>query len=184
MGAIAGYLLYPVLLGGIIITADNQYHGKPITISMLFRGFKQQTSSLLAVGTVCLLTSLVLLGGMGLAVGGSMAFLFEATGEIPDAAMLGPLLIVSLMAALLWLPILMLLWFAPALVLLHGVPPIEAMKQSFAGCLRNFLPFFLYSLVYIPLALVALIPIGLGFFILVPVYMISLYTSYRDIYVN
>ena len=43
----------------------------------------------------------------------------------------------------------MLNWFAPALVALRGVSAIEAMKLSFVSCLRNWVPFLLYSLVVV-----------------------------------
>jgi len=56
------------------------------------------------------------------------------------------------------------------------------MKMSFAGCLRNILPFLVYGLVGFGLAIAATIPLFLGWLVLGPVVSASLYTSYRDIY--
>ena len=72
--------------------------------------------------------------------------------------------------------------FAPALAMFHQQGPAEAMKASFVACLKNILPFFVYSVIATLLALVASIPMGLGWLVLGPVMAASLYTSYRDIF--
>jgi uncharacterized membrane protein len=83
---------------------------------------------------------------------------------------------------LLLLPLVMAIWFAPALIMLAGLSPVEAMKASFAGCLRNVVPFLVYGLIGVLLAIVASIPLGLGWFVLVPVAIASIYASYCDIF--
>jgi uncharacterized membrane protein len=60
--------------------------------------------------------------------------------------------------------------------------PIEAMKESFLGCLKNILPFLVYSVVLMVLGIVAAIPLGLGWLVLGPTLIASVYVSYRDIY--
>ena len=44
------------------------------------------------------------------------------------------------------------------------------------------MPFLVYGLVGFVLAVVATIPVLLGWFVLAPVGMASMYTSYRDIF--
>jgi len=61
------------------------------------------------------------------------------------------------MLALL-LPVFMALWFAPALAMFHQQGPAEAMKASFVACLKNILPFLVYSVIVLLLAFVASIP--------------------------
>ena len=56
------------------------------------------------------------------------------------------------------------------------------MKESFSGCLKNIVPFLLYGVVLFVAAIVAAIPLGLGWLVLGPVIAGSLYASYRDIY--
>jgi uncharacterized membrane protein len=87
-----------------------------------------------------------------------------------------------LAAAALSIPLVMAYWFAPALVALNGYAPFEAMKTSFSACLKNVLPFLVYGLVGLVLAVVATIPLGLGWFVLAPLGMASMYASYRDIF--
>ena len=76
----------------------------------------------------------------------------------------------------------MAIWFAPALVVFRGVEPVAAMKLSFAGCMKNVIPFLVYSVIGLLLAIVASIPLGLGWFVLGPMTIASVYTSYCDIY--
>ena len=58
------------------------------------------------------------------------------------------------------------------------------MKGSFSGCLKNILPFLVYSVVMFVLAVFATIPLALGWLALGPVFAASVYTSYRDIYLK
>ncbi len=76
----------------------------------------------------------------------------------------------------------MAIWFAPALVVLRGDEPFAAMKTSFNACLRNVVPFLVYGLVGLLLAILATIPLGLGWFVLAPVYAASIYAGYKDIF--
>jgi uncharacterized membrane protein len=59
---------------------------------------------------------------------------------------------------------------------------VAALKESFVGCLRNILPFLVYSIVVLVLGIVASIPLGLGWLVLGPVLIASVYTAYRDIF--
>jgi uncharacterized membrane protein len=81
-------------------------------------------------------------------------------------------------------PLLMFYWFAPALVMMHNAPPVEAMKASFTGCLRNIMPFLLYGLVMCVLGFFAAIPFGLGLLVWFPLAIASTYAAYRDIYTD
>ena len=83
---------------------------------------------------------------------------------------------------LLFLPLVMAVWFAPALVVLRGLEPWAAMKASFSGSLQNVLPFLIYGLIGIVLAVVATIPFALGWLVVGPMSIASIYTSYCDIF--
>jgi uncharacterized membrane protein len=84
----------------------------------------------------------------------------------------------------LLLPMIMAIWFAAPLVVFHEHGAWDAMKGSFAGCLKNILPFLWYSVVFTLLAVVASLPLMLGWLALGPVLAASLYTAYRDIYLK
>jgi uncharacterized membrane protein len=84
----------------------------------------------------------------------------------------------------LLLPVIMAIWFAAPLVVFHDHAAWEAMKGSFSGCLKNILPFLWYSVVLTLLALLASLPLMLGWLVLGPVVAASLYTAYRDVYLK
>jgi uncharacterized membrane protein len=50
------------------------------------------------------------------------------------------------------------------------------------GCLRNFIPFIVYGIVMTVLLIIALIPLGLGMLVWVPLAIASSYTAYRSIF--
>ena len=83
---------------------------------------------------------------------------------------------------LLLVPLTMALWFAPALVMLSDMAALDAMKASFAGCLRNWLPFLVYSLVLCVLLVLVPLTLGLALLAFIPVMTASIYLSYRDIF--
>ncbi|MEN6587182.1 MAG: BPSS1780 family membrane protein, partial [Sulfuricella sp.] len=93
-------------------------------------------------------------------------------------------MVMGVVVMALLLPLLMAYWFAPALVLFDGLPAKQAMKLSFAACLRNVLPFTLYGVVGLVLFVLGSIPLGLGLLAVIPVlFATSIYTAYRDIFV-
>jgi len=76
----------------------------------------------------------------------------------------------------------MALWFAPGLVVFRNVAPVDALKASFAACMKNFVPFLVFGVLYVIAATVASIPFGLGWILLVPLLMLAIYVSYRDVF--
>ena len=104
-----------------------------------------------------------------------------AAGAVISSAFL-VVMVGALLFLLLFLPLIMAVWFAPALVVLRGLEPWAAMKQSFSGCLQNIVPFLIYGLIGIVLAILATIPLALGWLVVGPLTIASVYTSYCDIF--
>jgi uncharacterized membrane protein len=71
-------------------------------------------------------------------------------------------------------------WFAPPLVVLNGEEPIAAMRKSFHASWQNLGATAVYGLIFIGLAIVASIPLGLGWLVLGPVTAGSWYASWRE----
>ena len=94
------------------------------------------------------------------------------------------LLVLALTAVALYIPLSMATWFAPALVTFHGMEALPAMKCSFMGCVRNFLPFLVYGLLLFVIAIAAVIPFGLGLLVFIPMLYGSIYASYKDIFLR
>lgn len=92
------------------------------------------------------------------------------------------ILLAWLIALGLMLPVVMAMWFAPPLAVFNELGVFDALKASFVGCLKNTVPFLIYGLILLGFAVLASIPLCLGWLVLGPVIGASIYTSYRDIY--
>jgi hypothetical protein len=182
LGAIATFLLMPVFGGGLMLGCQALARGGPLEFGHLFAGFKTQTANLIVLGAlglggwVVVMVPVLLIVGAGAFFGGMSG---DASGV---AAMGGSFLIAWLLAMALSILLYMAFWFAPALVVLRGVSPVAAIQQSFFACLKNVVPFLIYGIIMLVLSIVATIPLGLGWLVLGPVVIASIYTAYRDIY--
>ena len=185
IGGLANMLLWQVFMGGAMIGCRALDRGEELEIGHVFAGFKQNTSNLLVIGLLALVAWMIVLipALVILGAGGFMAAMHG--GGLGAFAALGmTFVLVMLMVLALTIPIYMALWFAPALVVFDNLTAVEAMKASFAACLKNIVPFLLYSVIMLLLAMVAAIPFGLGFLVLLPVMIASIYTAYRDIFLG
>jgi uncharacterized membrane protein len=183
IGAVAIQILWPVFIGGLMLVCRTIDEGGEARFSQLFAGFQHRTGTLVVLGVVWLVLSFLIVAVV-VGITGVQVFALMGAGGAPDqlvgvavTAVLAFLLILALM-----LPLVMATWFAPALIVFHEMGVGAAMKASFVGCLKNILPFLLYGLLALIAGVVASIPFGLGWLVLLPVLTASVYTSYRDIY--
>jgi uncharacterized membrane protein len=191
VGSLAMQVLNPVFAGGLMLGCRALDRGNPLTIGHLFAGFSQRTGPLVVVGLLytgaaillVLLVAGVMVALFGVAIFGMLTGSVDPaqTGIALDSAVVAVLLGV-LFLLLLLLPLVMAVWFAPALVMLGGMSPGAAMATSFRGCLRNVVPFLLYFVIALGLAIVASIPFGLGWLVLLPVMTATIYASYCDVF--
>lgn len=188
-GFLAANVLMPLFMGGLMLACRRQEQGETPEIADLFAGFRDHTNQLAIVGLLYIAGMMVLMlivGGIGATIGGDMlagaGVMSMHTGAGMGMAMSGDMLLVMLISVALSVPLVMALWFAPALVVFQGMAPAGAMKHSFMGCLKNIVPFLIYSLLAFALCFVAAIPFMLGFLVAGPVLIASVYAAYRDIY--
>jgi uncharacterized membrane protein len=73
-------------------------------------------------------------------------------------------------------------YYAATLVALDDAGVMEAVKGGFTGGFKNILPLLLYSIVMLVLFVVAAIPLLLGWLVMMPVAIASMYSSYRDVF--
>ena len=188
LGTIAIQLLQPVVSAGLIVASHSLERGGDFELEHLFAGFKRNFGSLVVVGLLFLLGGLLIVlvfvaiiaMTVGTAVLGSLG---DPNQMVASAAGSILMILVALLVMLaLLVPLLAAYWFAPALVVMHNVQPVAAMRESFFACFRNFVPFLVYGLVLFVLSIVAAIPFGLGYLVLVPVVFASTYVAYRQIF--
>lgn len=187
IGPLALTVLTPVFVGGVMLGCRALDEGKALEFRHLFAGFQNQLGSLATLGAIYLGCIIVIGLVVGVITGASM-FAMMGGGAAQNPAMvagaMASMAIAVLIGLALFVPVAMLMWFAPALVVLNQLAPVEALKQSWSGCLKNLAPYLVYGLVLLVLAIVASLPIMLGWLVLGPVMAASIYSSYRDIYLS
>jgi len=182
VGALATWVLSPVFAGGIMLGCHALAQQGDLEVGHLFAGFRKCTGDLVVIGLLSIVAWIIVIIPVILALGVG-AFFATAQGDPQALAAIGPgVAIAWLLAIGLAVPVYMALWFAPALVVFREMRPIEALKQSFRGCLHNIVPFLVYGVVVLVLSIVAVIPLGLGLLVLLPVIMASVYVAFCEIF--
>lgn len=180
IGGIIGMLTTFIWIGGLMIGCQAIRDGKNFNIEYLFAGFKTRPGALVGLSALYALITIIIMG----AAIGSLYFDMMAGSTDPEQMMSASFWLKILIAMAVLIPVIMAVWFAPALIVLQNMTVFEAMKESFAGCLKNFLPFLLYGVVCLVLYVIAIIPLLLGLLVLVPTLFGSMYTSYEGIYLT
>ncbi len=182
LGSFASALLFPIFAGGLMLGCKDLDRDGPFEFEYLFAGFRQKTGDLVMVGAFNLIGWVVIAFVIVTVIGGGV-FMGVMRGGMDGAGLsIVSMLIAMLLVAGMSVPLYMATWFAPVLIVLHDMSAAAALKASFFACLRNWLPFLVYGLVLMAASMIAAIPFGLGFLVLVPVLVASIYTAYRDIF--
>lgn len=191
VGLPAALLLMPILLAGYMRVCRALEFNQKVEPTFLFEGFEKRTSQLLSLGGLTLAGMIIISIIITMVGGSALAEMMENYRVSEDPGMLmqamqsaGSTVTLSLLLGLTLLFMLMLaLQFAPMLVFFDQMAPSAAMKASLIGSLRNIVPFTIYSLILQVFAvLVSFIPYGLGWLLLLPIGLTSMYVSYRDIF--
>ncbi len=190
-GILFAMLLMPVMMAGYMRVCRALEYSEKVVPRYIFSGFESRTAQLVSIGGM-LLVGMLVVSMITVMIGGdTLNTLITAYQKQPDShvmleAMLAPDsgLMPSLLTGLILLFVLMLaLQYAPMLVYFDQKTPIEAIKLSMQGSLRNIIPLTVYSMLMQLLAFfVSVIPFNLGIFIFLPIALTSMYVSYRDIF--
>jgi hypothetical protein len=189
LGWIVGQLAWFVLAGGLMIAARKTDEGTAPPFSDLFAGFGPALGALVIGALVVCVCVFVIFGalmmaGIGAAIGAALGGLLHG-GVIGFGALAGFGLtsaFLVLVALVLMVPVGMATWLAPALIVLKQRPPVDALKESAAACWGNMGPLTIYGLLWILFAILASIPLGLGWLILAPLMVLSSYAAYKDLF--
>lgn len=171
VGSLGQSLLTPVFMGGLMLGCQAIGRDAPLRVAHLFEGFQgAHFVPLLIIGVVNIAITFGLVAVTAGSVFGGLQWAELArlgAGADPMAHMdraMGALgmggVVIGVLSLVVLAVIAMLNWFAPALVVLHGASALEAMKQSFAACWRNILPFLVYGLIAIAIGVAAMIALG------------------------
>lgn len=179
-------LLLPAVLVGLMVGCRSLEQGEELELEQLFSGFRQRTSQLIALGGISLVAQYLIFGVM-MMVGGATLVGILMNGqpvddpEVIKQAVAGAGLSV-LLGITLFSVLVMSMQFAPMLVYFHGIAPLAAMKLSLRAFIRNIWPMLVYGTTFTLLAVLASIPMMLGWLVLMPIVFTSLYACYCDIF--
>jgi hypothetical protein len=195
LGPLLFNLLSPALFAGLMLGCRALENGEPLEIAHLFAGLKRHAAPLVTVGGVYLVGTVVVVGIVLVVAGGSdlPAVLSKQEADIEALrAAARSMALAFAVGAVVYLPLLMLIWFAPMLVVFKGLAPVAAMKLSFTACVSNTVPFLVYGVAILLAWFVISLPAALGaiggllvialFVASIPVLICSVYASYQDIF--
>lgn len=183
-GQIAAHLLVPLFGAGMLKICRRLATGEEPEIADLFAGFRHNAGQLVMVGVyfalgifgIAFLAFLLVTGGI---IGGTV------TGKVAGFGVaFGGMMLAGLLVVVLSVPVIMATWYAPAMVFLHDMKPLDAMKASFAAGAKNLLPMLIFAVFLVVALFFALLPVGLGMLLFLPIFSGAVYASYRDIFVG
>ena len=203
VGLAAATLLIPAFSVGFMAASRSCERRSAPELSLLFEGFRGRPAVQLALGCVYLALLAALVGATTLADDGALAR-WMLTGRRPDEEVLqsDAFLSALVLAAGLYLPVMMLFWFAPVLGAWHAQGAGKALFFSFIASLLNWRAFLAYGLVatlvtvVIPFVVLSVLLLVSGgkikfgvmalvfplLIILLPTLFASFYASYRDVF--
>ena len=179
-------IAFPVFMGGAMLAADHHHRTGNVEVEYLFKGFNEKLWPLVIIGLTYFISYVVIVTIVSVLFFGvfGMSMLFTGDPDLDPAVVVLPVLLTALLSLALMMPMFMIIWFSPALVVLNDCSAGEAMKLSFSGCWRNMLPISVYGIVYFILLLIGLMILILGALVVLPLFVPSLYASYREIYLD
>ncbi len=168
LGVVAASVLVPPFSVGFMAASRVAAHGNAPEVANLFAGFRERVAAQLTLGAIYTVALVALLAATALADGGALARWMLA-GERPEEAVLqsDEFLQAMVTAVALYLPVMMMFWFAPVLAAWHGAPAPKALFYSFFACLMNWRAFLAYG------AVTALVAVALPFVVLSGMMMMS-----------
>ena len=177
-----------LFMGGMIKAAAAQERGEALRFNYLFSAFETHLKPLLILMLLYILGFAAISGIM-------LVFFFSFVVDSTFNSMLmtdgfnaKTMLMFNLFSLILSVPmiaLMMCMWFAPPLIVLHNLSPTDAMKQSFKASLRNWLPMLVLGMVFGAIGILLMIfTLGIGIFLAMPVMLLIYYTSYRDVWTD
>lgn len=185
IGSFIGTMFYTPLFAGLLMGARDIDRGDTLKFSHLFAAIKSNAKGVFGFAAVITLLSII---NMAIAFSfmGSEYFMAMYGGQEIDPATLSvdPMnMLIGFSVLLLGTFLLVMFsWFATPLIALQSVGVFKAMGMSFKASLKNWLSLTVYGLVMTFWMILAVIPVGLGLLVLLPLLSISIYTGYRKIF--
>ncbi len=179
-------LLMPAVLVGLMSGARDLQRGEELEIAHLFSGFQKHTSQLVTLGGIALVAQFAIFGVMMIVGGSAIVGILMSHEPVADPAMMAQAIagagIAMLLGMALFSILMMAMQYAPMLVYFRGMAPVAALKLSLRAFIANLGAMMVYGLTFFALALLASLPMMLGWIVLLPLMFTSIYISYCEIF--
>ena len=179
-------LLLPVVLVGLMAGCRALDNGDELELAHLFSGFQQHAAQLVTLGGISLVGQYLIFGIMNMLGGAELVSILMSGQPVEDPEIIRQAVSGSGLAVMFGIALfslmLMAMQFAPMLVFFRNIAPVEAMKLSLRAFLNNALPMVVYGTTFIMMAILASLPMMLGWLVLMPLVFTSLYACYCDIF--
>ena len=173
VGYFVGVVLGPMIYAGIYVVAQKSDRGEVLSFEDFFAGFQQRTVELARLGAACLVMQTVVMLVTGIIAWSLLHDDFQMfsqllTTDVKDMPPVSPMLFLKFMLVLalylvLLFPYLAAVWFAVPLVVLHEEVSVrQAIRWSFAACMKNVGSLTVYGLVLLVLVIAGMLPFMLG----------------------
>ena len=167
-----GFIPYTILAmifgGGLMLAAKSQADGETIEFGYVFKGFTHNRNQLVVVGLLYLAGFMAIGFIMAMIMGAGIWGVMGVGGGDPEAASAAmvqnmPLFFLTMLFGLaLSIPLMMAMWFATPLVAINDQTAWTACKLSLRGCLRNWVAFLVYGIVFFVISGIAMAIFGGG----------------------
>ncbi|WP_321155515.1 BPSS1780 family membrane protein [Psychrobacter sp. LV10R520-6] len=128
-----------IFVGGIMKGCAAQAQGEELRFDHLFSGFKTHLQPLIILCLLYIVGIVIALIPLFLAFGSLfLSILFDNSMSNINNFSIAAILVGLLLSLLLIIPLMMIIWFAPPLIVLHDLDAISAMKKSFQGFYSRF----------------------------------------------
>ena len=190
-GIFLAIFLVPLFMAGYMRVCRSLEYNEKVEPLFMIAGFKERTSQLMSLGGMLLL-GMIIISVITAAMGGTVlnSILQNYHTHQDPTLLINTLLapesglrMTLLTGFALFFGLTMAMQFAPMLVFFNQMAPRNALLASLMGSVRNIVPFAVYSMIIQLIAfVVSMIPYGLGWIMLLPLMLTSMYVAYRDIF--
>ncbi|MFA6013617.1 MAG: BPSS1780 family membrane protein [Gallionellaceae bacterium] len=179
-------LLFPSLFSGLLLGCKALENDEELELAHLFAGFQHNTQQLVTLGGLNLVGQLLIFGIMMLAGGAALVGILMSSTPVEDPSLIAQAMsgagFAILLGMILFTLLLMSTQFAPMLVTFDKISPFQALKISLRSCWKNLAPLSVYGAIMMLFALLASLPMMLGWLVLLPIMITSIYAAYRGMF--
>jgi hypothetical protein len=194
IGGAISTLLQTAFFAGFMLACKEQLAGGRVMPSHLFAALQKNARVLVMVGSIVLLVTAaetMLLYALGFRLDAMVEIYRMNPADAAESMRNGPLgkelqrvMPLAMLGVALNTLVVGLFWFVAPLVAFKQMPPGHAIRWSFFAVVSNVGAMFLFGVLMTLLMILSAFTMGIALVVVLPLFMISNYTSYRRVFVE